>query len=144
MCFIYQITHTWKQGWALARTSRYATHHNTWIMIRLYHDTLRYNAIFHTVHWKCQNRAEIQVAVCDLSSLNTSHYIHNSADKLNQILLKNKLHKCSFVSQNFRAWFWQKLLDMIRIMIHGSQCDTDIIISYHAVSIFLAQPYLEI
>ncbi len=32
-------------------------------------------AIFHIVYWKCKNRAEIQVAVYDLGSLNTSQQI---------------------------------------------------------------------
>ncbi len=34
---------------------------------------LRYIAIFHIVHWKCKNRAEIQVTVYDLGSLHASH-----------------------------------------------------------------------
>ncbi len=41
-------------------------------------------AIFQRVHGKFQNRADEQVVVYNLGSLNTSHYIDNSADQLSQ------------------------------------------------------------
>ncbi len=45
---------------------------------------LRYIVIFCIGHWKCENRAEVQVAVYDLNSRNTSLYFDTSADKLSQ------------------------------------------------------------
>ncbi len=58
---------------------------------------LWYIVTFHSVHWNCQNRA----VVYDLGSLNTSHYIENSADKLSQHnLIQN------FLSSLFQQ-YWQ-------------------------------------
>ncbi len=51
------------------------TIHWAWFdYITIHYDT-KHTAIFHIVHWKCKNRVEIQVAVYDLGSLNTSHQI---------------------------------------------------------------------
>ncbi len=38
----------------------------------------------------------------------------------------HKVHECSFVSLNFKVGFWQGLRDTIRIAIHRSRYDTDI------------------
>ncbi len=61
---------------------------------------LRYIVIFHRVHRKC-HRADNQVVVCDLGSLNTSHYIDNSVDKLSQ---NNVIQ--NFLSNLFEQ-YWQ-------------------------------------
>ncbi len=67
-------------GLGMARTSQYNMHHDIWVTIRLYHDTLRYDACCNIVWYSTQftenvKTAEIQVTVYDLSSLYTSHLI---------------------------------------------------------------------
>ncbi len=44
----------------------------------------QYIAIFHIFYWKCKNKIDKQAAAYDLGSVNTSHYIDNSAGKYSQ------------------------------------------------------------
>ncbi len=82
---------TVRQGWVLARTSRYDT--IDYVMIHC--DTMHI-AIFHRVHWKYQNRADKQV-VYDLGSLKTSLHIKLIIQRTNWVKLFNLKFPFQFI-----------------------------------------------